>query len=784
MSDEKRTWYQRTHQFTPYTKADGTAVSDEFDAIQASFERIPAMRDDGKGFATSPLIPEPSDPNHPVPFKMLTETEASVNNARDDVIKKAQQVAANTQAVVQNTQITATNTQTAQQAATSALSSRQSADESENMARKWASNPENEVVLDEKYSAYHYAQKAAQLAVNLASAESSATQSATIATQKAEEATQAAKKAESLAVGEVDYAKVLNVPRSNINTEGVVRLTNDTVLESESLALTAKAGKKLAQQTAQLQLNVSQNYIPNSKKSSAVNSESEDNVATSKAAKTAYDKAVEAKTAADNAQRTANSKQSPATTLAGYGIGNFKVEQGQGDANGYKTDGNYYLASGQNLPENGEWHIEVVSGGATNAVRQIARKANDNKIKTRFFNGSNWSEWKDAGGDGVPIGAVVSFPRAVTNPVGFLKADGSTFNQQTFPDLYRTLGDSNQLPDLTRSDVGMTAYFAVDNIPSGWIAFDEIATQVTEQRYPELYRHLVGKYGSLSNVPLAEDRFIRNASNNLSVGETQSDEIKKHVHKVRTHWVNSNDSNIFYDKTKTVIDSRLRTATTTDDNLSDNGFMHPLLDSPMATGGAETRPRAIALKLCIKAKNTFDDVQFWVKAFGVVENAGALDAGTLVQNMQALSARVEQKIEENKQSTLREITNAKADINQQFLQAQKNLSQIGTLKKVWQGSVNSGSITLSEKCFGKTLIFYIYVSSEYSNYNESIEIVSFEAGAEDEDGGRLTSIREVIYNDRYRNTIPKEFTAYIAGDGKTINIGQIDNRYIKRIYIR
>ncbi|MEX4522962.1 phage tail protein, partial [Haemophilus influenzae] len=119
---------------------------------------------------------------------------------------------------------------------------------------------------------------------------------------------------------------------------------------------------------------------------------------------------------------------------------------------------------------------------------------------------------------------------------------------------------------------------------------------------------------------------------------------------------------IFYDKTKTVIDSRLRTATTTDDNLSDNGFMHPLLDSPMATGGAETRPRALLLKLCIKAKNTFDDVQFWVKAFGVVENAGALDAGTLAQNMQALSERVEQKIEENKQSTLREITNAKADI--------------------------------------------------------------------------------------------------------------------------
>ena len=509
--------------------------------------------------------------------------------------------------------------------------------------------------------------------------------------------------------------------------------------------------------------------LPNS----AVDDESDTKFASSAAVKTAYDKAAEAKEAA-------SAKQSPATTLAGYGIGNFKVEQGQGDANDYKTDGNYYLASGQNLPENGEWHIEVVSGGATNAVRQIARKANDNKIKTRFFNGSNWSEWKETGGDGVPLGAVVSFPRAVTNPVGFLRADGSTFSQQTFPDLYRTLGDSNKLPDLTRSDVGMTAYFAVDNIPTGWIAFDSIRTTVTQQNYPELYRYLVGKYGSISNVPLAEDRFIRNASNNLSVGETQSDEIKKHVHKVRTHWVNSSDSNIFYDKTKTVIDSRLRTATTTDDNLSDNGFMHPLLDSPMATGGNETRPKSLILKLCIKAINSLDDVQFWVKAFGVVENAGVLDAGTLAQNMQS----VEQKIEENKQSTLREITNAKADINQQFLQAQKNLSQIGTLKKVWEGSVSTGSITISESCYGKTLIFYIQTADDQSNYGDSIEIVSFEAGAEDEGGGRLTSIREIVSKYNYRQVVPKEFTVYIAGDGKTITIGQLDARSIKRIYIR
>ncbi|KAL1001332.1 tail fiber protein [Haemophilus influenzae] len=486
-------------------------------------------------------------------------------------------------------------------------------------------------------------------------------------------------------------------------------------------------------------------------------------------------------------------------TLAGYGIGNFKVEQGQGDANGYKTDGNYYLASGQNLPENGEWHIEVVSGGATNAVRQIARKANDNKIKTRFFNGSNWSEWKDAGGDGVPIGAVVSFPRAVTNPVGFLKANGTTFNQQTFPDLYRTLGDSNQLPDLTRSDVGMTAYFAVDNIPSGWIAFDSIRSTVTQQNYPELYRHLVGKYGSIERVPKAADRFLRNAGNGLSVGQIQEDELKRHVHRVPIDydsWFNHSSqgrNNSYFDYTTFAQSSDLWSTLGYDNADGDNGFVSPKDTSQMATGGDETRPKSLILKLCIKAINSFDDVQFWVKAFGVVENVGALDAGTLAQNMQALSARVDQEIEENKQYTLREINNAKADINQQFLQAKESLSQISTLKTVWQGNVNSGRITISEKCFGKTLILYLQSSESHRlNDNNDIELVSFEVGAEIEGktggGVRWLDVREV--NARSNGGRPiyyvevKRFDVIVDGNGTTIEIEDLAGRFVKRIDIR
>ncbi|HHV6289644.1 TPA: phage tail protein, partial [Haemophilus influenzae] len=187
-------------------------------------------------------------------------------------------------------------------------------------------------------------------------------------------------------------------------------------------------------------------------------------------------------------------------------------------------------------------------------------------------------------------------------------------------------------------------------------------------------------------------------------------------------------------------------------------------------------------------KNTFDDVQFWVKAFGVVENAGALDAGTLAQNMQS----VEQKIEENKQSTLREINNAKADINQQFLQAQKNLSQIGTLKTVWQGNVSSGRINISEKCFGKTLILYLQSSESHRlDDNNNIEPVSFEVGAEIEGkrggGAYLHDIREVIvYNPRYTvsNVEVKTFAVTVDTKGTTIEIEELAGLFIKRIDIR
>ena len=80
------------------------------------------------------------------------------------------------------------------------------------------------------------------------------------------------------------------IDKASTTTAGIVQLTSDTGLESENLGLTAKAGKILAQGIAALRLALN-NYIPNSKKSNAINSNNNDTVATSAAVKSANDNA-------------------------------------------------------------------------------------------------------------------------------------------------------------------------------------------------------------------------------------------------------------------------------------------------------------------------------------------------------------------------------------------------------------------------------------------------------------------------------------------------------------
>ena len=95
------------------------------------------------------------------------------------------------------------------------------------------------------------------------------------------------------------------IARATLTQYGLTQLYSGYNSQREDLALTPKTAF-LLKQLIDSNTRALGNVIPNSKKSSAVNSNSDDTVATSAAVKTAYDKGVEAKNAADNAQRSAN----------------------------------------------------------------------------------------------------------------------------------------------------------------------------------------------------------------------------------------------------------------------------------------------------------------------------------------------------------------------------------------------------------------------------------------------------------------------------------------------
>ena len=241
----------------------------------------------------------------------------------------------------------------------------------------------------------------------------------------------------------------------------------------------------------------------------------------------------------------------------------------------------------------------------------------------------------ESAGKGLPVGAVIGFPRAITSQEGYLKADGSTFNQSTYPDLYRVLG-GNKLPNLTRSDVGMTAYFPVADIPDGWIKYDEIATRVTQAAYPDLYRKLVAQYGSIAAVPKAEDRFIRNAAGGLTGGTQQGDAIRNI--KGKTSFCGDGNGTLGIgpkDPEGVFGGEGSPSAYTVDVDGSRQGYNYLTFDASRSVPVAdEVRPKAIVMVLCIKAQNSLDDVVMWVKAFGKVTNAGTLDASKLAQDLQ------------------------------------------------------------------------------------------------------------------------------------------------------
>ncbi|MFC1092617.1 hypothetical protein ACFGXD_05145 [Pasteurella multocida] len=696
--------YKRKHDFAPYTKADGNAVAEEFDGVQSHLEKVPGLRNDGKGFSETFIIVEPTEDDHPVTYGQLKNAENSVEQNKNLVVQKAEEVSQNAQQVALDTQTTQqaknlvisaaqTATEKAQvatekadvatekadsltESAALAEQAKQAALTAESNAREWAVNPEDEQVSNGEFSAYHHAAKARKSAER---AERAAASSETTIVEN-ELTSTSTTNALSAAMGKKLQDEKFNrneqLPWASISAkptglEGYGRTFNSvfTLDHTQPIMIFRRSGNNLF-------------YF------GTPSADSTDVYIHS------YVHGTNLRFKQDgvyfNREIFANSYQKVIHE------GNFQVKQvaNNTSVNMLRTDGHYYLPNGQNLPSAGAWHLEVISGGATNAVRQIARKVGESDVRERHYNGSAWSSWKKSGDDGMPLGAIVAFPKGIT-PRGYLKGIGGTFNQETYPDLYTANGNSNVLPNLTRSDVGMTAYFATDSIPDGWISFDSIRTTVTQQNYPELYQYLVDKYGSIVQVPLVEDRFIRNSGNGLNVGETQDDAIRN-----ITGQFTIDD----YDRDKITGAFKMVGNGHAAGN-SGGGTLVEFNTSLVVPTADENRPKSIILKLCIKAKNSFDDVAFWIKAFGEVANTGILDAGTLAQDLQQLRSKTQRLGASFNQN--------KTEINSKIQQIENQITTLNTpveSRIIWSGNVTQHStniIQLSESVVGKTLTFYL-----------------------------------------------------------------------------
>ena len=238
------------------------------------------------------------------------------------------------------------------------------------------------------------------------------------------------------------------IAQATLTQYGITKLYTGYDSQSEDLALTPKTAYQLKQLIDSNTRSLG-NLIPNSKKSSAVDSNSADTVATSAAVKTAYD--------------LANSKQSPATTLAGYGIGNFKIENFVGNVNSLQTDGIYAVTQSrsQNLPVAGNGcHIQVIAGGDGRWCRQIAYIAYSTDMYERHqtsYETDSWSDWVKLN-DIEPIRQLVA---KKANLADFSYQKIGDFEVRKYPDGTMIQSCRVNIPITNRSTIARTLNWAL-----------------------------------------------------------------------------------------------------------------------------------------------------------------------------------------------------------------------------------------------------------------------------------------------------------------------------------
>lgn len=175
---------------------------------------------------------------------------------------------------------------------------------------------------------------------------------------------------------------------------------------------------------------------------------------------------------------------------------------------------------------------------------------------------------------------------------------------------------------------GKIAYFARVNPPTGWLEAN--GALVSRNTYPDLWQEAqdsgnlvteavwsAGNFGSYSTgdgsttfrIPELRAEFIRGLDNGREIdkgrvlGSNQDDEYKVHQHESPYPSNPGSDKianflEVFgYGRTSSETGQKTELFNSDDDSIAEGIEVHPLVS---ASGGSETRPRNVALLVCIK----------------------------------------------------------------------------------------------------------------------------------------------------------------------------------------
>ena len=367
------------------------------------------------------------------------------------------------------------------------------------------------------------------------------------------------------------------IAQATLTQYGITKLYTGYDSQSEDLALTPKTAYQL-KQLIDSNTRALGNVIPNSKKSSAVDSNSGDTVATSAAVKTAYDKGVEAKNAADNANSNANGRVSKSgDTITGQLNANSGVNTFARGADGFDRQWQNstapYLVDNDNANGNNAYYP---------FIKGINR--NGNTWGTAFSFGYETPDGINKFGRGcihlIEDNGTQKLWRFEHNGDFNSAGDVSTSSG-------KSLNNSVQISEL----VGEVAFFARTTPPSGWLKANGAA--VSRITYATLFAAIGTTFGagdgsSTFNLPDLRGEFARglddgrNVDGGRRLGTAQEDAIKTHTINVPNSQLEGN-----------VIGSWFYSDRGNGNNNQPNNTI-------TYTGEKETRPRNVALLACIK----------------------------------------------------------------------------------------------------------------------------------------------------------------------------------------